>query len=69
MMQPDIQLFSGYGRGNHGGDIDRLEATIVKHGDYMGFARLQKKEFFKTWKEIEKRDNLIPDQPQNGTGY
>ncbi|UCH80074.1 MAG: hypothetical protein JSW20_10015 [Nitrospiraceae bacterium] len=51
----DIQLFSGYWREDHAGDLDRLKSTIMDNGDYVGFALLQKKEFIKTMKDLEER--------------
>ncbi len=51
-----MQLFSGYWRENHQGDLERLEATVVKKGDYVGFARLQGAELFKSWKRIQKHN-------------
>ncbi len=51
----DIQMFSGYWREDHSGDIERLKATIIDNSDYTGFALLQKGEFFKTWKQLENR--------------
>jgi hypothetical protein len=45
-----MQLFSGYWREDHRGDIERLEKTILRNGDYKGFARLQGAEFYKSWK-------------------
>ena len=50
-----MQIFSGYWRENHQGDLERLEATIVRKDDYVGFARLQGAEFFKSWKRIKQR--------------
>lgn len=52
----DIQLFSGYWREDHQGDIDRLKTTIVDNGDYPGFAKLQKQEFLKTWMDAANRN-------------
>jgi hypothetical protein len=51
-----MQLFSGYWRENNQGDFERLEATVVRKGDYVGFARLQGAELFKSWKRIQKHN-------------
>jgi hypothetical protein len=48
-----IQLFSGYWREDHPGDIERLEKTILTNRDYMGFARLQGAELYRNWKRIQ----------------
>jgi len=48
-----VQLFSGYWRDNDEGDIERLEKTILKDGDYISFALMQKAVFYRIWKGIE----------------
>jgi hypothetical protein len=48
-----IQLFTGYWRDNDEGDIARLGKTILKNSDYIGFAMLQKAEFYRNWKVIQ----------------
>ena len=48
-----IQLFTGYWRDNDEGDIERLEKTILKDSDYLGFAILQKAEFYRNWVGIQ----------------
>lgn len=47
----DMQLFFGYWRENHAGDIGRLQETIMKHADYRGFASLQGIEFFRSLRQ------------------
>jgi hypothetical protein len=44
----NMQLFSGYWRENHQGDIRRFTETVLKVNDYKGFARLQGAEFHKS---------------------
>ena len=48
-----IQLFSGYWRDNNVEDIERLEKTILKDGDYISFAAMQKAEFYRNWKGMQ----------------
>jgi hypothetical protein len=56
-----LQLFSGYWRDNHTGDVKRLESTIISKGDYVGFARLQGVEFYQNWKHIQQSaENTFP---------
>lgn len=51
-----IQLFSGYWRENHQGDTEALEKTILERENYIGFARLQSTEFYRSWKRIQQSD-------------
>lgn len=48
----DMQLFFGYWRENHTGDIGRLQETIMRRGDFREFARLQGIEFFRSLRRI-----------------
>lgn len=45
-----MQLFIGYWREGHPGDLSRFEGTIGRNGDYAGFARLQGRELYSYWK-------------------
>lgn len=53
------QLFTGYWRENHRGDIARMEGTILKDGDYAEFARLQSAQFYKNWQQIAVRSDKV----------
>ena len=44
-----IQWFLGYWRENNGADRRRFERTIGEAGDYVGFARAQRRVFFDNW--------------------
>jgi hypothetical protein len=51
-----LQLFSGYWRENNPGDIKRLEKTIFRNEDFVGFAKLQGAEFYRNWKQIKQNN-------------
>jgi hypothetical protein len=58
-----IQLFSGYWRKNHPGDLKRLESTIISQGDHVGFARLQRSVFYQSWKQLQGvKNTTVPAQ-------
>ncbi len=57
-----MQLFSGYWRENHPGDIKRLEKTILRKSDYTGFARLQGAELYRNWKLLQQQPISVEDQ-------
>ncbi len=56
LMPYEIQMFSGYWREDHPGDLKRLKTTVMDTGDYIGFAYLQKKVFLNTWRQLDYRN-------------
>jgi hypothetical protein len=52
LMPMNMELFSGFWRENHSGDLQRLRDTVIEKNDFRGFARLQGREFYKKWNEL-----------------